>query len=69
MTLRTIEVKCCDLCDTIESKEEPNHLKAFKDKHICKTCYEELHLEYLRIFHNQVPDRRGGMRQLGEYDS
>lgn len=70
MTLRTIEVRCCDLCDTIETKDEPRELlHPFKGKDICDTCYKELYLEYMRIFEKQVPDRRGGRRGLGELDT
>lgn len=68
MSQQTITVNICDLCNTIECKDNPI-LHVFKDKHICNVCYQELHLEYLRIFHKQVPDRRGGMRQLGEIDT
>lgn len=67
MTIRTIEVKCCDLCDTIEEGDIKLH--AFKKVHICDKCFGELNLEYLRIYHKQVPSRRGGFRTLGEYDS
>lgn len=39
---------------------------------LCPTCLEALHeavtLEHRRVIHNQVPDRRGGWRNLGEYD-
>ena len=67
MTVRTIEAKFCDLCDIVEDAKFP--LNQFNEKHICESCFEALYFDYLRIFKSQVPDRRGGMRQLGEYDS
>jgi hypothetical protein len=67
MTVRTIECKFCDLCDAQEGSGIVLH--SFHKKHICESCFEALYFDYLRIFKSQVPDRRGGMRQLGEYDS
>lgn len=68
MTIRTIEVKCCDLCDAVEQVPDLL-LQSFKNKHICDSCHKELNLEYMRIYKKMVPDRRGGFRVLGEYDS
>ena len=56
----------CDLCK--EELKAPSKWITAGDFDICKECFDALQLEGKRVFEGLVPSRRGGFRQLGEYD-
>lgn len=66
MRKETVTVKItCDGCGS--DIDNISHPTLF-DKHYCATCCRKLEEYYRKVVHGEVPDRRGGYRQLGAYD-
>lgn len=61
-----ITLIACDGCQG----EIKDSLKAGRigELDLCEKCLKEAYLEHERVVHGRVPTRRGGFRQLGEYD-
>lgn len=69
MSLRKIEARFCDVCDTLLGDSPELEVVVVSGKDICVECLKKLHLEYMRVVEKQVPTRRGGFRSLGEIDT
>lgn len=72
MTREAITVIHCDGCNVTKPLNQTwAHLKS-QELDLCPKCLKDLHdaveVEYRRVIHGQVRDRRGGWRNLGEYD-
>lgn len=68
----TITVVECDSCHTDRPADRTwAHIKRL-DLDLCPEClkalWADVEKEHRRVIHGQVPSRRGGYRQLGEYD-
>lgn len=74
----TTQVVKCDWCGKLIDPPTPDRVATIPVggtdglRDICKPCIgalrDKVDAAYRRLFHNEVPDRRGGWRQLGEYD-
>lgn len=70
---RTIEQVTCDGCDSEVLCRDFATIASFgTEMHLCRACLksfrDDVEKEYRRVIHGQEPDRRGGWRNLGEYD-
>lgn len=69
----TTETLICDFCEKEIKDKTSSGSGTVMGKDACPACltllHKEVDLEYRRVIHSEVPSRRGGFRQLGEYDS
>jgi len=68
MSRSTQTIINCDFCQT----RITDKIASVMEKDVCVECLKKLHdevdLEFNRVVNGLVPDRRGGMRQLGMYE-